>query len=157
MSNRKIDSNGAHANGMKVNGMPQWLRRSVYLVGGGLWLSGCVWLVLHLFFQTPTPFGAEPHAWEPPLLLIHGVLGVPALYLLGWISSRHALDGWRMARRRLSGGIISSVLVVLAYVYLASAFIGLAVTRIRQRGDRSPHDSPHAVAIDPPARDGTGM
>ena len=50
-----------------------------------------------------------------------------------------------------------SVLVVLAYVYLASAFIGLAVTRIRQRGDRSPHDSPHAVAIDPPARDGTGM
>ena len=50
-----------------------------------------------------------------------------------------------------------SVLVVLAYVYLASAFIGLAVTRIRQRGDRSPNDSPHAVAIDPPARDGTGM
>ena len=49
------------------------------------------------------------------------------------------------------------VLVVLAYVYLASAFIGLAVTRIRQRGDRSVHDSPHAVAIDPPARDGTGM
>jgi CDP-diacylglycerol--serine O-phosphatidyltransferase len=50
-----------------------------------------------------------------------------------------------------------SVLVVLAYVYLASAFIGLAVTRIRQRGDRSAPDSPHAVAIDPPARDGTGM
>ena len=50
-----------------------------------------------------------------------------------------------------------SVLVVLAYVYLSSAFIGLAVTRIRQRGDRSAHDSPHAVAIDPPARDGTGM
>ena len=49
------------------------------------------------------------------------------------------------------------VLVVLAYVYLASAFIGLAVTRIRQRGDRSAHDSPHSVAIDPPARDGTGM
>ena len=123
MSNRRIDSNGAHANGMKVNGMPQWLRRSVYLVGGGLWLSGCVWLVLHLFFQTPTSFGTEPHAWEPPLLLIHGVLGVPALYLLGWISSRHALDGWRMARRRLSGGIISSVLVVLALSGFALFFL----------------------------------
>ena len=29
------------------------------------------------------------------------------------------------------------VLVVLAYSYLASAFVGLAVTRIRHRGDRS--------------------
>lgn len=114
MSHRRLDANGARTNGTKVNGMPKLLRHSTYVVGGGLWLSGCIWLVLHLFFQTPTQFGAEPHVWEPPLLLIHGVLGVPALYLLGWISARHALDGWRMARRRLTGGIISSVLVILA-------------------------------------------
>ena len=43
------------------------------------------------------------------------------------------------------------VLVVLAYSYLASAFVGLAITRVRQRGDRSLRDtSPHAVTIDPP-------
>jgi CDP-diacylglycerol---serine O-phosphatidyltransferase len=48
------------------------------------------------------------------------------------------------------------VLVVLAYSYLVSAFVGMAVTRFRQRGSRHPRDtSPHAVAIDPPARDGT--
>jgi CDP-diacylglycerol--serine O-phosphatidyltransferase len=44
------------------------------------------------------------------------------------------------------------VLVVLAYSYLASAFVGMAIARIRHRGDR--HDqgnSPHAVTIDPPA------
>lgn len=48
------------------------------------------------------------------------------------------------------------VLVVVAYSYLASAFIGMAITRLRQRGSRQGHDaSPHAVPIDPPARDGT--
>ncbi len=60
----------------------------------------------------------------------------------------------------IAGGIAliavepSIVLVVLAYAYLASAFIGMAVTRLRHRGERSGQAaSPHAVAIDPPARD----
>jgi CDP-diacylglycerol---serine O-phosphatidyltransferase len=49
------------------------------------------------------------------------------------------------------------VLIVLAYSYLASAFVGLAISRLR-RGDRPRQDtSPHAVPIDPPARDGTGL
>jgi len=47
------------------------------------------------------------------------------------------------------------VLVVLAYSYLASAFIGMAVTRFRHRGGPGGQDaSPHAIEIDPPARDG---
>jgi CDP-diacylglycerol--serine O-phosphatidyltransferase len=46
------------------------------------------------------------------------------------------------------------VLVVLAYSYLASAFVGMAITRIRHRGERTDQDkSPHAVTIDPPAHD----
>src|SRR6202163_305698 len=46
------------------------------------------------------------------------------------------------------------VLIVLAYSYLASAFVGMAVSRLRQRGGRGAQDaSPHTVAIDPPARD----
>jgi CDP-diacylglycerol--serine O-phosphatidyltransferase len=49
------------------------------------------------------------------------------------------------------------VLIVLAYSYLASAFVGLAISRLR-RGVRPSQDaSPHAVPIDPPARDGTGL
>src|SRR5262249_26560260 len=110
-------------NGTKINGMPKALRWSLYGVGAALWLSGCVWLVLHLFFETPTQFGTEPHPLEPPLLLVHGVLAVPALYLRGWISRRHALDGWRMARGRLSGGLISVVLLILALSGFALFFI----------------------------------
>ena len=48
------------------------------------------------------------------------------------------------------------VLVVLAYSYLASAFVGMAITRVRHRGERPGRElSPHSVAIDPPARDAT--
>jgi CDP-diacylglycerol--serine O-phosphatidyltransferase len=51
-----------------------------------------------------------------------------------------------------------AVLVVLAYSYLASAFVGMAITRIRHRGERPGQgDSPHAVPIDPPARNGTAL
>jgi uncharacterized membrane protein len=114
MSGSVPGTNGVKVNGVKINGMPKALRWSLYGVGAGLWLSGCVWLVLHLFFEAPTQFGIEPHPWESPLLLVHGVLAVPALYLLGWVTSRHVIDGWRMARRRLSGGLISGVLVFLA-------------------------------------------
>ena len=49
------------------------------------------------------------------------------------------------------------VLVVLAYSYLASAFVGLAISRFRRVGRPSQDASPHAVTIDPPARDATGL
>jgi CDP-diacylglycerol--serine O-phosphatidyltransferase len=49
------------------------------------------------------------------------------------------------------------VLVVLAYSYLASAFVGLAISRLRRGGRPRQDASPHAVPIDPPARDGTGL
>ncbi len=49
------------------------------------------------------------------------------------------------------------VLVVLAYSYLASAFVGLAISRLRRGGRPSQATSPDAVPIDPPARDGTGL
>jgi CDP-diacylglycerol--serine O-phosphatidyltransferase len=50
------------------------------------------------------------------------------------------------------------VLVVLAYSYLASAFVGMAISRIRHRGDHPGQDeSPHSVPIDPPARDASAL
>jgi CDP-diacylglycerol--serine O-phosphatidyltransferase len=49
------------------------------------------------------------------------------------------------------------VLIVLAYSYLASAFVGLAISRFRRGGHAVEATSPHAVPIDPPARDGTGL
>jgi CDP-diacylglycerol--serine O-phosphatidyltransferase len=45
------------------------------------------------------------------------------------------------------------VLVAMAYTYLASAFVGMAITRMRHRGDHGQQASPHTVPIDPPSRD----
>ncbi len=38
------------------------------------------------------------------------------------------------------------VLLVMAYIYLASAFIGMALTRFRHRGGRAPVDAPSTAA-----------
>jgi CDP-diacylglycerol--serine O-phosphatidyltransferase len=47
------------------------------------------------------------------------------------------------------------VLVVMAYSYLASAFVGMAITRFKHRGGRGqlPDSSQPATASEPPARD----
>ena len=52
--------------------MPERLRYAIYVAFGGLWLSGCGWLLLHSFCITHR-IGEVRHPWEPALLLIHGV------------------------------------------------------------------------------------
>jgi hypothetical protein len=103
--------------------MPERLRYAIYLVFGGLWLSGCGWLVLHQFFATPTDFGEARHPWEPPLLLIHGVLSLFTTYLFGWIMARHAADAWVMHKRRISGSLLTTLLVILAVSGFALFFL----------------------------------
>jgi len=98
--------------------MPPALRATTYMVFTALWLSGCVWLVLHLFFAVQGEFGIVQHPWEPPLLLVHGIIAVIGLYVLGWLSARHIAEVWEQSRRRLSG--IS--LLTLSFVLSASGF-----------------------------------
>ena len=45
------------------------------------------------------------------------------------------------------------VLVAMAYSYLASAFIGMGISRMRHRSAPAQQPSPHTVQIDPPSRD----
>jgi len=94
--------------------MPVTLRFTIYFGFGSVWFSGCVWLVLRYFFETPTEFGFTRHPWEPTLLWIHGALSIAIVYLLGWIMARHASEAWRQHKRRASGGLLTLIVTVLS-------------------------------------------
>ena len=93
--------------------MPSRQRVALYLVLGTLWASGCAWLVLDQFFAGVTQFGRTAHPWAGPMLLLHGVVALFALYLLGWVTARHVLRWWPSGLRRLSGGFLTAFLALL--------------------------------------------
>jgi hypothetical protein len=80
---------------------------------GFQWLSGTIWLYLDQAAAGRDPFDGAPSPWAPPLLTSHGVVAVAAMYLFGWITSHHVLRWWSRGRRRLSGGTLASLLVLL--------------------------------------------
>jgi hypothetical protein len=104
-------------------GMASGQRGWVYLIMGALWLSGCIWLCLDQFFTVRGPFGKTPHPWQAPLVLLHGVIAISSMYLLGWISARHATHSWIRRQRRISGGVLSSFLTVLIVSGFALFFV----------------------------------
>ena len=94
--------------------MPRADRLALYGAFGLLWASGICWLVLDTWFAVPGEFGVSPHAWAAPLLLAHGVLAVPALWLTGWVAARHSTPQWKAQLRRRSGGSFAAVLLLLS-------------------------------------------
>ena len=90
-----------------------------------LWVSGVIWLLLHYVFAQPGEFGVVRHPLEAPVLLVHGVIAMLALFLLGWFAGRHA--GAASSGRRVGSGwlltVLTTVLVVAgcAQLFLTSA------------------------------------
>jgi hypothetical protein len=99
------------------------LRSWVYLLLGVLWASGVVWLCLDQFFSTRGPFGKTPHPWEQPIVLLHGIVAVAAMYLLGWISAQHVSHWWARRLRRVSGTLLCAFLGVLVVSGFALFFV----------------------------------
>ena len=94
--------------------MSRTLRAVVLILCALLWLSGTLWLVLHLAFPERTAFGPLPNPWEPQLLRVHGLLAVGAVFLLGWITADHTLVRWGSGRNRSSGLTLAASAVLLA-------------------------------------------
>jgi len=90
------------------------LRSAVIVAFGALWLTGCLWLVLHYFFPQPSDFGAVEHPWSPAILRIHGWIAVSGVFLLGWITARHVSDRWPQMIKRVSGISMATVAAILA-------------------------------------------
>ena len=98
-------------------------RAAIYAVLGVLWVSGCLWLMLDEFFASPGQFGTAQHPWQPPILLVHGVVALFAMYLLGWVSARHVLRWWPGRLRRWSGGTLAACLTLLVVSGFALFFL----------------------------------
>ena len=93
--------------------MPAALRLTLWVTFAALWVSGCVWLALHLGFEQQTEFGPIPNPWEAPVIRLHGWFAVAGVFLLGWIAGSHVLDRWTARRNRNSGLILAGTAVVI--------------------------------------------
>jgi hypothetical protein len=103
--------------------MPARNRLAIFLLFGVLWLSGGVWLLLDQFFASRGPFGTTPHPWAPAILLVHGIAAILSMYLLGWVTARHVLRWWPGRLRRLSGGTLAFLFVLLCSSGFALFFV----------------------------------
>jgi len=93
--------------------LPRLLRATLYGVGALLWVSGAMWLVLHYVFPQSTAFGPLPNPWEAPLMRVHGLIAVSAVFLIGWMMAAHVTVRWASERNRRSGLVLGSVALLL--------------------------------------------
>lgn len=78
-------------------------RVALYAVGGGSWLSGGLWLLVHHFGRREGEFGVTAHPLESWSLAVHGAFAVAAIWTLGLLWGTHVAPGWSLRRRRRSG------------------------------------------------------
>ena len=95
--------------------LPRALRASLYGVGALLWVSGAVWLVLHYVFPQSTAFGPLPNPWEAPLMRVHGLIAVCAVFLIGWMTAAHVTVRWPSPRNRRSGLLLGGSALLLIF------------------------------------------
>lgn len=98
-------------------------------LGGGLLLalallgaSGYCWLLLHYLLATPGEFGLIRHPLEGPLLSVHGLVALVALFLSGGFAARHAQPA-RSGLRRASGIWLAVTMAVLAAAGCLQLFV----------------------------------
>jgi hypothetical protein len=94
---------------------PRGLRAAIYGIGALLWLSGALWLVLHYMLPQSTPFGPLPNPWEAPLMRVHGLVAVGAVFLIGWVTAAHVSTRWTSDRNRRSGLALGGTALLLVF------------------------------------------
>lgn len=93
--------------------LARWQIWLLSLSGGGLWLSGCAWLLLHYYGQKQGEFGPEMNPLEPLMMKLHGFVLIPALLGIGGMFVAHIPKGWTHERQRVAGATLCMLLTVL--------------------------------------------
>lgn len=119
---RRPEVTGSGQGGSKLSpatparaGVPMPVRASVYAVAALLWASGALWLLLHYAFQQPSAFGPLPNTWEAPLMRVHGLIAVCAVFLIGWMTAAHVTTRWSSPRNRRSGLALGGATLLLVF------------------------------------------
>jgi hypothetical protein len=107
--------------------MSRGLRASVLGVCALLWLSGALWMLVHHLFPGHNEFGPLPNPYEAPLMRLHGLTGIAAVFLFGWLAGSHMLARWSVWADRPSGLLLLGCALVLvasgyALYYTTGAF-----------------------------------
>lgn len=99
-----------HRRSAKLASWQIWL---LTLSGGGLWLSGAAWLLLHYYGQREGEFGPEMNPLEPWMMKAHGLVLIPVLLGIGGMFVAHIPKGWTHMRQRVAGIALCAVLALL--------------------------------------------
>ena len=100
------------------------IRRSLYVISLGVWISGTLWLVLHHFFPKQGEFGPETNPMEPWFLKAHGAFALASIWIFGLLWNAHISKLWPSTRRRLSGSLIIGVIVCLTLTGYLLYYVG---------------------------------
>ncbi len=108
--------------------LPSWQRYGIYSVGAALLLSGLIWLYLEHFVRIEAEFGPEHHPIQHIMLVSHGLLATPMLWLTGVLWTAHIKRHWRQRINRSSGVVLIIALVLMTLTagglyYLSSDFL----------------------------------
>ena len=98
-------------------------RYTLYIISGGLFLTGVLWLIFHYFMRTESEFGFKSHPLEAFWLDLHGIFGYFSLWAFGMLWITHIVRGWNVRWRRWSGGFLVGFTVVLALTGLGIYYI----------------------------------
>ncbi|MEQ1667736.1 MAG: hypothetical protein ABL868_04715 [Sulfuriferula sp.] len=105
---------------MNIPHLPQPIRfpkphkNALYAAFVLLWLSGALWLVFHYFLRVDGEFGVAAHPLEIWWLRLHGLLAFIMLVAVGSVLPIHVRRAWHLRKNRLTGLVMSTVLLWLA-------------------------------------------
>ena len=98
---------------MTVIQLPVKTKTWVNFVGIGVWLTGTAWVIVHFLMRAQDPLGFPNDSSEPLWLKLHGAFAFLSLWTGGMLWGIHVVKAWGTRRRRWSGSILFSALLVL--------------------------------------------
>lgn len=113
----------------KTAKLAPWQIWLLTLSGGGLWLSGSGWLLLHYFGQTKGEFGPQINPLEPWMMKFHGLVLIPALLGIGGMFVAHIPKGWTHLHQRIAGLTLSTLLGLLIISGYMLYYVGDEIVR----------------------------